>query len=231
MIFETLFAEVRFGFFDDILIFSSTWAAHLEHVEKILDLLLSHQFYAKFPKYKFGVQTVDYLGHTISNQGVQVDPSKLQVITDWPTSTFIKGLRAFLCLKGFYWCFVRHYTTIASPLTNLLKASTFTCSELAENAFQKLKATMVALPVLSLPDFCIPLEVTTDASYMTLGVVLSQNGHPIAFFSKKMGTRLCASSTYVWKLYVVTEAVKKWRQLLLDNAFKNFTDHKSLKIS
>lgn len=68
-----------------------------------------------------------------------------------------------------------------------------------------------------------------DASIVVIGVVLSQNHHPIAFFSKKMSPRMCASSTYIRELYPITEAVKKWRQYLLGGTFKIYTNHKSLK--
>jgi hypothetical protein len=67
-------------FFDDILIYSPTWTSHLKHIEQILYLLLTHQFYAKLSKCHFGVTSVDYLGHIISAQGVKADPAKVQAI-------------------------------------------------------------------------------------------------------------------------------------------------------
>lgn len=99
----------------------------------------------------------------------------------------------------------------------------------AEEAFTKLKHAMTNLPVLALLDFNLPFEVTTDASSVAVGVVLSQQGHPIAYFSRKMCPRLCSSSAYVRELFAVTEAIKKWRKYLLGNTFRIYTDHKSLK--
>lgn len=64
---------------------------------------------------------------------------------------------------------------------------------------------------------------------MAIGAVLSENNHPVTFFSGKMCPRMCSSSTYVWGLFTVTEAVKKWHRYLLGNTFKIFTDHKSIK--
>lgn len=216
-------------FFDDILIFSPNWSDHLFHVEQVLFLLHKHQFYAKLSKCRFGVQSVDYLGHIISAQGVQADPSKIEAIVEWPVPHSFTTLRAFLGLTGFYRRFVQHYATIAGPLTDLLKAPTFSWNPTAMQAFEKLKKAMTSLPVLSLPDFSLPFEVTTDASNIAIGAVLSQNNHPIAFFSKKLCPRMAAASTYVRELFALTEAVKKWRQYLLGNTFKIFTDHKSLK--
>lgn len=134
-------------FFDDILIFSSTWSTHLQHVEQILQLLLTHQFYSKFSKCKFGVRLVDYLGHVISGHGVQADPSKLQAIREWPAPNSLTTLRAFLGLTGFYRRFVKGYVAIASPLTELFKSTTFSWADTAAIAFKNLKAAMETISV------------------------------------------------------------------------------------
>lgn len=150
-----------FFFFYDILIYSFTWAAHLAHVEQILNLLLTNNFYAKLGKCTYGVQSVEYLGHIITHQGVQADPTSL--IT----------LRAFPGLTGFYRRFVQNYATIASPMTDLLKGSTFSWPPSAAQAFLQLKEAMLQLPILAMPYFSTPFEVTTNASGTAVGVVLS----------------------------------------------------------
>jgi hypothetical protein len=216
-------------FFDDILVYSPTWDTHLDHLKQVLQALSDHQFFAKISKCQFGVTSVEYLGHIISADGVRADPSKLQAMVEWPVPKNITALRAFLGLTGFYRRFVLNYATIASPLTDLLKANSFTWNDDAQTAFTNLKNTMATLPLLALPNFSIPFKVTTDASITAIGAVLSQNPKPLAFFSKKLNARLSASSTYVRELYALTEAIKKWRQYLLGATFKIFTDHKSLK--
>lgn len=80
---------------------------------------------------------------------------------------------------------MRHYATTASPLRDLLEDKTFTWPPTAVAAFTSLKKAMTTLPILALPDFSSPFEVTIDTSTMAIGVVLSQQDHPIAFFSKK----------------------------------------------
>lgn len=89
---------------------------------------------------------------------------------------------------------------------------------------------MLHLPLLHLLDFEVPVEVTINASNAAIGVVLSQNHYPIAFFfSKKLSLLLCTSSTYIREMHAIIEAVKIWRQYLLRSTFKIYTDHKSLK--
>lgn len=87
---------------------------------------------------------------------------------------------------------------------------------------------MSSLATLTLPNFEIPFDVTTDASDVAIGAV-SQNDRPISFYSRKMCQRIQATSAYVRELFAITEAVKKWRQYLFGHKFRIFTDHKSLK--
>ncbi|KAL0322242.1 UNVERIFIED_CONTAM: putative mitochondrial protein [Sesamum calycinum] len=132
-------------------------------------------------------------------------------------------------LTGFYRCFVRHYSTFLEPLKDLLKVVVFSWSAMAMSAFNSLKSAMTSLPVLTLPNFAIPFDLTTDASTIAISVVLSQQGHTITFVSKKMCPQMQTPSTYVRELYAITKAVKKWPQYLLRRTFRVFTNHKSFK--
>ncbi|XP_058784061.1 uncharacterized protein LOC131658827 [Vicia villosa] len=216
-------------FFDDILIYSPTFHDHLVHLQVVFDLLKANSFYAKMSKCVFAVDKVDYLGHVISVGGVAPDPEKVKAILDWPPPRSLTTLRGFLGLTGFYRRFVRNYATLAAPLTDLLRSNKFTWGTEASLSFAELKRQMTGMPVLVLPDFTKTFVVETDASGVAIGAVLSQDGHPIAFFSKKMCPRLQASSVYVREMYAVTEAIKKWRQYLLGQQFHIYTDQKSLR--
>lgn len=92
-----------------------------------------------------------------------------------------------------------------------------------------MKQALTSAPVLSLPDFQLPFTIETDASAIGMGAVLSQRGHPIAYFSKPFSPKLLRASTYVRELFAITAAVKKWRQYLLGHSFIILTDHRSLK--
>jgi hypothetical protein len=194
-----------------------------------LDTLASNSLVAKLFKCVFAVPKVEYLGHVISEQGVALDPEKIQAMVDWPRPHSLTTLRSFLGLTGFYRRFVRYYASIAAPLTDLLRSTKFSWNQEAEKAFTTLKNKMITTPVLILPDFTKSFVVETDASAIAIGAILSQEGHPIAFFSKKMCSRMQAASVYVREMFAITESVKKWRQYLIGRHFHIFTDQKSLK--
>lgn len=216
-------------FFDDILVYSTTLEDHCAHLTIVLQLLHDNSFFVKLSKCSFGQPSIDYLGHIVSKEGVSVDPQKVAAMLDWPPPTTLKQLRGFLGLTGYYRRFVRGYAHLAFPLTELLKKHQFKWSSDAQVAFDELKQRMVRTPVLALPDFSKLFYVETDASGYGIGAVLSQENHPLAFFSKKLSQRLMLSSAYVRELYAVTQAVMKWRHYLLGRKFIIQTDHRSLR--
>ncbi|MCI18491.1 enzymatic polyprotein, partial [Trifolium medium] len=107
-------------FFDDILVYSKTLEEHLVHLHTVFDRLLQHQFFLKQSKCTLAQNSISYLGHIVSSQGVGPDPEKIRAMVDWPVPSNLKQLRGFLGLTGFYRKFVAHYARIATPLTNLL---------------------------------------------------------------------------------------------------------------
>lgn len=138
-------------------------------------------------------------------------------------------MRSFLGLAGFYRRFIRGYAMIVDPLVRVTTIEPFHWTSQAQQAFENLKTTLSTSPVLALPDFQLPFTIETDASGSGMGAVLSQRGHPIAYFSKPFTKKLLTTSTYVRELFAITSAVKKWRQYLLGHQFTIITNHRSLK--
>lgn len=228
-IFRFAFRKYVLVFFDDILIYSVSWGDHLKHLELVLQTLQTHHLFAKFSKCTFGLQQVEYLRHVVSAKGVAMDDSKVHAILNWPVPGNLKQLRGFLGLSGYYRKFIQNYASLARPLTDLLKKNSFHWNTVVAASFDRLKSVVTSALVLILPDFTQPFTVETDALGSGIGAVLSQNQHPIAYYSKKMTPKMQSQSTYVRELYALTEAVSKFRHYLLGHRFVIKTDHQALK--
>jgi hypothetical protein len=127
-------------FIDDILIYSKNEEEHAEHLRIVLQRLREHKLYAKFSKCEFWLDSVKFLGHTISSKGISVDPSKVQEVMDWQPPKSAHQIRSFLGLAGYYHRFIPEFSRIAKPMTELLKKGVkFVWSEACDKAFQKLR--------------------------------------------------------------------------------------------
>lgn len=124
-IFRTMARKFLLVFFDDILIYSNTWQEHMFHLQEVFTILRDNNLYLKASKCSFRATMVEYLGHFISAKVVSTDPKKVSAIMEWPAPGNQKQLRSFLGLANYYRRFIRHYSIIAKPLTNLLKKDSF----------------------------------------------------------------------------------------------------------
>jgi hypothetical protein len=201
----------------------------LTHLENVLRVIQQHVLFVKLSKCSFGVLEIEYLGHIVSGQGVSMDSGKVHAILEWPTPKNVKQLRGFLGLTGYYRRFIKAYARIAAPLTELLKKDGYLWTEQTEAAFLQLKEAMMTAPVLGLPNFQQPFILETDASGVGIGAVLHQNGHPIAYFSKKLTPRTQKKSAYFREMLAIAEAIAKFRHYLLGHRFIIRTDQKSLR--
>lgn len=216
-------------FFDDILIYSHSLEEHVSHIHQVFQWLRAGQWKLKLSKCSFARESISYLGHVVRAAGLATDASKIKAIVDWPVPTTIKELCGFLGLTGYYRKFVRHFGIIAKPLTNLLKKDQmFVWIDQHAEAFQLLKNTLLSAPVLALPDFSQPFHIDTDASGSGIGVVLHQNGHPLAFISKPLRQRNQGLTAYEKEYLAILMAVDQWRHYLLQAEFIIHTDHQSL---
>ncbi|MCO5552972.1 hypothetical protein L7F22_006492 [Adiantum nelumboides] len=207
-------------FFDDILIYSKDEADHERHVRKVLEILRQHQLYAKESKCTFCSPQGSYLGFIISADGISVDPEKIKDIVEWPQPTSVSKVRGFLGITGWYRIFVKDYTLIAAPLTNLLKKGMrIDWKAEHEASFLELKGYLVSSPILKLPNFSKEFEVVTNASGLALGGVLTQEGRPMAYTSRKLRDHERNYSTHDLELLAIIHALKLWRHYLLSRKF------------
>jgi hypothetical protein len=196
-------------FFDDILIYSAIMEEHVDHLRAALTVLRENNLVVKRSKSAFAVPQVEYLGHIISGAGVATDPTKIQAIQCWPILKSVTQLRGFLGLTSYYRRFVHQYGLLCRPLHDLLKKNSFSWTEQRTLAISTLKAKMSSAPILALPNFNLLLTIETDASGGGIGVVLMQQGKPLAFYSQALGPRASAQSTYHKEAMDILQALKR----------------------
>jgi hypothetical protein len=176
-------------FIDDILIYSKNPEDHAKHLHVVLQKLRDHHLYAKFSKCKFWLDTVKFLGHTISSDGISVDPSKVQEVMDWKPPTSVHQICSFLDLAGYYRRFIPDFSKIAKHMTERLKKGVkFSWDQKCKDAFHTLRAHLTTVPVLAQPDISKPFDIYCDASGIRLGCVHMQDNRVIAYASRALRT-------------------------------------------
>ncbi|CAA7026197.1 unnamed protein product [Microthlaspi erraticum] len=217
-------------YFDDILVYSKCLLDHVMHLELVLQSLRKEGLYANLKKCSFCTNKLVFLGFVVSEQGLQVEEEKIKAIQEWPTPTTIGHVKSFHGLASFYRRFVRDFSTVAAPLTAVIKKNVpFHWVETQKLAFKTLKERLTQSPVLALPDFEVMFEVECDASGLGLGAVLQQRGRPVAYFSEKLSGATLNYPTYDKELYALVRALETWQHYLLSKEFVIHTDHETLK--
>ncbi len=227
------------AYIDDILIYSKTREQHILHVRNVLSRLLANHLYVKAEKCEFHVSSTTFLGYRISPKGVEMDTGKVDAVMEWPRPTTVKELQRFLGFANFYRRFIRNYSSIAAPLTSLLrgKPRKLSWTQPAQVAFKTLKTSFTTAPILKHPDPDLPFIVEIDASDLGIGAVLSQrHGNPgkifpCAFFSRKLNTAERNYDVGNKELLSIKAALAEWRHWLegAHHPFQVITDHKNLE--
>ncbi|KAF0715716.1 Aste57867_3231 [Aphanomyces stellatus] len=202
-------------YMDDICVFSRSMDDHVQHLRVICDVLRAEKLYARPSKCAFGVDSVDFLGHTISKDGLHVDQSKFRAIE-----------------IGYYHKFIPAFADLVCPLLNI--GTKWQWGDDERRAFLTIKLALQQAPVLQLPDYHKPFVVTTDASGYCCGAVISQldaygNDRPIAFLSKRLGPHESNWPAHEKELYAIKLALGKWRHYLHGNRFDVCTDNSCCK--
>ncbi|GJR47199.1 reverse transcriptase domain-containing protein [Tanacetum coccineum] len=204
-------------FIDDILIYSKTKEDHEVHLGLVLELLRNEKLYAKFSKCEFWLQEVHFLGHVVNQNGIHVDPSKIEAVKNWKIPTTPSEIRSFLGLAGYYRWFIANFSKIAKPLTSLTqKNQKYVWDVEQEEAFQTLKNNLCDAPILTLPDGVEDFMVYCDASNQGLGCILMQRGKVIAYASRQLKTHKKNYTTHDLELGAVVFALKTWRHYLYE---------------
>ena len=229
-----------FVYLDDILIVSASFEDHLREVERVLDKLREAGLCLKPSKCLFARKEVEYLGFTISADGVRPNEAKVKAITEFPQPTDSTSVKRFLGMLNFYRRHVQNLAAIARPLTALTRKDQATGSTVSfkwtpecEKAFTELKHKLTTAPVLQPPDLSKPFFVWTDASIVGFGAVLEQldeenQRHPIAFASRQTNTAEKKYAPTELEVAALIFAIEHFEVYLLGNQFTVYTDHQAL---
>uniref|UniRef100_A0A2N9JBK9 CCHC-type domain-containing protein n=1 Tax=Fagus sylvatica TaxID=28930 RepID=A0A2N9JBK9_FAGSY len=154
----------------------------------------------------------------------------VKAIKKWPTPKSITEVRSFHGLASFYRRFVKDFSTLAAPLTEIVKKSVgFKWGSEQDRAFIEIKERLCGAPLLALPDFSKTFEIECDASGIGIRAVLMQEKWPIAYFSEKLNGAVLNYPTYDKELYALVRALETWQHYLWPKEFVIHTDHESLK--
>jgi hypothetical protein len=217
-------------FIDDILVYSKNEEEHAGHLHVVLQRLREHHLYAKLSKCDFWLKEIKFLGHTISQAGIAIDPDKVQEVMNWKPPTTVRQIQSFLGLAGYYQRFIPDFSRIVKPITELLnKEAKFFWGQMCEDAFHALRQHLTTAPVLAQPDSSKPFDVYCDASGTGLGCVLMQDNRVIAYASRALRLHEENYPTHDLELAAVVHALKMWRHYLMGTHCNIFTDYKSLK--
>lgn len=231
-----------FYYLDDIIICTETFEEHLRITEIVANRLKSAKLTINLTKSKFCCTELKYLGYLLTTKGLSIDPDKITVIEEYPPPTSVTEVRRFLGMTGWYQRFIRNYSHIAAPLTELTKTrpGKFKMTSDGLESFQKLKHALTIAPVLVNPRFDLPFTIQCDASNLAIGGVLTQKWedgeHVVAYTAQKLNKCQQKYMTCEKELLAVLVCIEKFRgyvegakfYVLTDNAavvwLKNFRD-------
>lgn len=221
-------------FMDDFSIFGSTFTECLHHLELVLKRCREKNLTLNWEKCHFMVQKGIVLGHVISKDGIEVDQAKIELISHLPPPKTVKDIRAFLGHAGFYRRFIKDFSKLARPLTNLLAKDTpFQFTDECLRAFDLLKKELTSAPIIRPPDWTQPFELMCDASDYAIGAVLGQRiqkrPYVIYYASRTLNDAQLNYSTTEKEFLAVIFALEKFRSYLIGSHIIIYTDHAALK--
>ena len=162
-------------FVDDIIVFSSTFAEHVERLGRVFDRLSLAGLKLKPSKCKLFQRRVSFLGHVVSGKGLEPDPAKVSAITEWPVPRNVTEVRSFVGLASYYRSFLANFSEIAAPLLNLTKNGVpFVWDQACQAAFNRLKCGLTSASVLALPLDGGGFVIDADCAGSAAGAVLQQ---------------------------------------------------------
>ena len=221
-------------YMDDLIIHSEGFEQHIEHLNVLFAILNKHNLKLNIDKCHFAKNTIKYLGHIISNEGIMPDPDKISVVENFPIPSTKREVRSFLGLCQYYSKFMPKLAHLAAPLNALTSTKiTFRWSDHAGESFERLKQLLIEAPILAHPDFSSAFTLHTDASNHAVGIALCQvqdgDERAIAYYGKALNSAEKNYSTTEKEMLAIIVGLKKFKPYLFGSKFLVHSDHKPLK--
>ena len=233
-IFSDMIEHILEIFMDNFSVFGDWYEGCLENLRRVLERCQEKNLVLNWEKCHFMVTQGIVLGHIVSREGIEVDKSKVELISNLPTPKCVKDIQLFLGHAGFYRRFIRDLSAIDRPLCNLLaKDVTFEWSQACEGAFDKLKTMLVSPPIMRSPNWDLPFEIICDASDYAIWVVLGQREDKKAFViyyaSKTLDFAQSNYATTEKEFLAIVFTLERFRSYIVGSFVTIFTDHAALK--
>jgi len=222
-------------YLDDIIIYSETLEDHLKHLQLVLQRFDKAGLKLKPSKCHFVCEAVQYLGHTITPEGIKPNSDRVVAVQEYPVPTSVKAVRQFVGLVSYYRRFIRGFAKIAEPLHALTrKDAVFEWSKSCQEAFDTLKKYLTDSPVLAYPNFTESFRLETDACVKGLGAVLSQSQedgqiHPVAYASRALSEPEKRYAVTELETLAVVWALNHFHAYLYGHDVVVYTDHSAVK--
>ncbi|KAM1774920.1 hypothetical protein ACFX12_044236 [Malus domestica] len=221
-------------FMDDFSVFGGSFDGCLHNLSLILKRCVETNLVLNWEKCHFMFKQGIVLGHIISENGIEADKSKIDLVRHLPSPTSVREVCSFLGHAGFYRRFIKDFSKVAQPLCRLLqKDVTFEFNEECTALFNQLKELLTTAPIIVPLDWSLPFELMCDASDYALRAVLGQKKdkrpHVIYYASRTLNDAQLNYSTTEKELLVVVFALDKFRSYLIGTKVIVFTDHAALK--
>ena len=226
---------------DDVIVFSKTPEEHITQLEAVFKKISDAGLKLKPSKCEFFKKRIHYLGHIVSNKGIETDPKKIEAIVNWSGPHTVHEVRKFLGFTNYYRKFVYKYAQIARPLNKLIssenakkKHKKVEWGNEQEQAFQKLKEACTKTPVLAYADYKKSFRLNTDASELSLGSVLYQQQEDSTFCVIAYASRSLSKTEKNYSAHKLEFLALKWvvterfHEYLYGGNFEVYTDNNPL---
>jgi len=217
-------------YFDDIFIYSKgEFADYIDKLQQVLARLLKANLQVNLGKCQFAIQTVDYLGYTLTRAGFKPQVGKVAAILQLQPPRTVKQVRKFLGFINFYKDFIKNRSTILQPIVNLTKKNApFKWTALHDRAFHDIKQALAKDTLIHYPNPNLPFDVYADASDTAVALAIFQNSKPVSFFSQTLSPSQRNYTVTQKKTLALVKGLQANRNIFLGRVVNIYTDHRNI---